>query len=68
MFMGRDYVSKLLPPTGLLFILQIIHEYGEPWWDDIDRRKPKNSEKDLCHFVHHTFYMEWPGREPGLPQ
>jgi hypothetical protein len=33
------------------------YEYGEPRWNDIDRGKPKNSEKNLsqCHFVHHKF-------------
>jgi hypothetical protein len=37
-----------------LFIHQLIHEYEEPWWNDIDREKLKNSEKNLsqCHFVH----------------
>jgi hypothetical protein len=27
-----------------------------PWWNDIDRRKPKESEKNLsqCPFIHHT--------------
>jgi hypothetical protein len=25
---GRDYVSELQPPTGLL----VIYEHGEPWW------------------------------------
>jgi len=28
--MGRDYVSELWLPTGLLFILQVIYEYGDP--------------------------------------
>jgi hypothetical protein len=37
MSMGRDYVSELLPLTGLLFILQVIYEHAEPWWNDIDR-------------------------------
>jgi hypothetical protein len=34
---GWDYVSELRPPTGPLFILQVIYEHGEPWWNDIDR-------------------------------
>jgi hypothetical protein len=34
---------------GLLFILQMIYEYGEPWWNDTDRGKQKNSEKNLAH-------------------
>jgi hypothetical protein len=33
-WMGRDYVSELWPPTPLLFIL-----HGEPWWNDIDKGK-----------------------------
>jgi hypothetical protein len=39
MSMWWDYVSVLRPPTGLLFIPQIICEYGEPQWNDIDRGK-----------------------------
>jgi hypothetical protein len=35
--MGRDYVSELRPPTGLLFIPQVIYEHGEPWWNCIHR-------------------------------
>jgi hypothetical protein len=30
---------------GLLFIPLMIYEYGEPWWNYIDRGKLKNSEK-----------------------
>jgi hypothetical protein len=29
--MGWNYVSEQRPPTGLLFILQVIYEHGEPW-------------------------------------
>jgi hypothetical protein len=39
MSMGRDYISELRPPTGLLFIPQVIYEHGEPWWNDIDMEK-----------------------------
>jgi hypothetical protein len=37
----------------------MIYEYGERWWDDIDRGKQKNSEKNMSqfHFVHHKFHM-----------
>jgi hypothetical protein len=37
-----EYASELSPPMGLLFITQMIHEYGGPWWNDIDRGNPKN--------------------------
>jgi hypothetical protein len=30
-------MSELRPPTGLLFITQVIYEHGEQWWNDIDR-------------------------------
>jgi hypothetical protein len=47
------------PPTGLLFISQVIYEYEQPRWNDIDRKNPKNSEKGLSqyHFVHQKPYM-----------
>jgi hypothetical protein len=48
---------------------QIVYpqEYGEWRWNDIDRGKPKNSEKNLsqCHFVHNKSHTDWPDREPG---
>jgi hypothetical protein len=37
--MGRDYVSELWSPTGLLFIPQVIYEHGEQWWNDVDSVK-----------------------------
>jgi hypothetical protein len=39
MSMGWDHISELWPPTGLLFISQEIYEYGEPWWNDVNRGK-----------------------------
>jgi hypothetical protein len=45
MSMGRDYASELRPPTGLLFIPQVIYEYGEPRCNDINRENRKISEK-----------------------
>jgi hypothetical protein len=36
MSMGSYCVFELRP-TGLLFILQVLYEHGEPWWNDIDR-------------------------------
>ena len=39
-------------------------------WNEIDRGKPKNSEKNLfqCHFVYHKSHMDRPGIEPGPPR
>jgi hypothetical protein len=38
----------------------MIYEYGEPWWNDTDREKLKNSREELgqCHFVHHTSHVD----------
>jgi hypothetical protein len=34
-----ESMSELRTPTGLLlFIPQVIYDYGELWWNDIDRR------------------------------
>jgi hypothetical protein len=30
------FVSQLWPPMGLFFIPQVIYEYGEPRWNDIE--------------------------------
>jgi hypothetical protein len=37
-----------------------MYEYGEPWWNDIDRGKPNNSEKNMSqfHFVYHKTHMD----------
>jgi hypothetical protein len=32
---------------GLLFILDVIHEYGEPWWNDIDGKTEELGEKPV---------------------
>jgi hypothetical protein len=32
-----EAVSELRPQTGLLFIPQVIYEYGQRWWNDIYR-------------------------------
>jgi hypothetical protein len=34
---GQRHVSELRPATGLLFISQVIYEYVDKWWNDIDR-------------------------------
>jgi hypothetical protein len=68
-FMRWVYVSELLRLIDILFIPQMIW-IGARRWNDTDRGKPKNSEKSLsqCHFIHHKFHMDWPGREPRPPR
>jgi hypothetical protein len=43
----------------IIFVLFLVMEHR---WNEIDRGKPKYSEKNLsqCHFVHHI--------EPGSPR
>jgi hypothetical protein len=47
----------------LLFIPEVIYEYGDPWWNDTDRGKLINSVKNLsqCHFVHRKSHTTDPG-------
>jgi hypothetical protein len=67
MSMAWDCVSELWSQSGLLVILQTIHKYGEPKWNDTDRVNPKKSKNDLSHSqcVHFKSHVGWPGREPG---
>jgi hypothetical protein len=58
MSMGWDYVSEL--SMDLLFIPDVIHEYGELQWNDIDMGSQTDSKKNLFkyHFVHHKSNMK----------
>jgi hypothetical protein len=44
-----NYVSELQPqpPTGVLSFPQMIHEYCEPWWNDIVRKNQRTHEKSV---------------------
>jgi hypothetical protein len=44
---GWDYVSELLPPSGLLFIPHVICEHGDPWWVMM---QPDSSKRALWQF------------------
>jgi hypothetical protein len=56
MSMEWDYVSELRTPAGILFVPQTVqHMSKEHWWNDIDRRKPRNSEKETFRVPHLSF-------------
>jgi hypothetical protein len=65
---GRDYISGLRSPEGILFFPHMIYEYVESRWNDFDRAKPKNSKKNLaeCHSVHHKCTWNSPDANSGL--
>jgi hypothetical protein len=52
-----ETVSKLWPPTGLSYIPHVTYGHGKPWWNDTNRGKQKNLEKNMlqCHFCHHKY-------------
>jgi hypothetical protein len=68
MSMGWDYVSELWPPVGLLFILQMIYEYGEPWWNDIGSVNPKSQKETCPSAILSTSHIYWLGHELRPPQ
>jgi hypothetical protein len=68
-----ETVSEVWPPTGLLFIPQVIDECGVcgvSQWDHIGRGKLNNSENSLsqCHFTHHKSHIDCPRHEPRPPR
>jgi hypothetical protein len=48
------YVSELRQPAGLLFVSQMVYEYGEPRWNDMDRE----IKLFQCYFFHHRSQMD----------
>jgi hypothetical protein len=70
---GQDsygVVEPMMMITDISFIPRMLYGYGERRWNVIDRKNPKNSEKNLSqyHFVHHKSHMDLPGRDPGPPR
>jgi hypothetical protein len=59
----RDYVYKLRPPKGLLFFPQTIHEHGEPWWIDIDRKTPESSTRPFWQSYQQSYLV---AKQEGL--
>jgi hypothetical protein len=57
---GKTMSLNCSQKTGLLFTSQLLHEHGEPLWNDTNRGKQKNLEKNLSqyHLVHHKSHMD----------
>jgi hypothetical protein len=53
--------------SGPIVVPKMLYMSMEPRWNDIDKGKLKNSEKNLfqCHFVHHKSQMDSSGHYPG---
>jgi hypothetical protein len=66
MSMGSDYVSKLRPPTDLLFTSQVIYKHGQPLWDDIDRRTRGTRRKTCPSATLSIISPTWTGQGPNL--
>jgi hypothetical protein len=60
MWVERDHISKLRPPTGVLFIPRVIYKHGETWWIDIDRK--------ISSFIHHSYLAFLPVQSSGIKQ
>jgi hypothetical protein len=63
--MGWGDVSELQAPMGLLFVPQVIHEYGEPWWNDTDRGKGR-IRRETCPSGTSSQIHTNTGVNPGL--
>jgi hypothetical protein len=50
MSMWWDYVPERRPPTDLLFINQVVYEYGKSWWNDTGRRNLLSRPPELSGY------------------
>jgi hypothetical protein len=68
MSMAWDYVSELRPPTGLFFMPQMINEFGELRWKDIDMGNRRAWRKPFTSATLSITNPTWtnPGANPGL--
>jgi hypothetical protein len=60
--MGWVYVCELRPPACLFFIPQV-YEYGELWWNNIDRLKLLIRPPELCQSYQHLGAGRMKGRK-----
>jgi hypothetical protein len=67
---GSSTQARMPTYVSILRVPQMIRVWRATVEWNIDRGKPKNSEKHLsqCYSVHHKSHMYWPGREPGPPR
>jgi hypothetical protein len=62
------FISELLPLRDILFIPQMIYEYGEWWWNYIDRENRRTRRKTCPSATLSTTNATWidPGTNQGL--
>jgi hypothetical protein len=68
MSIGWDNVSEMRPPKGLLFISQVMYEYGEARWNNTDRGNRRTRRKTCHSATWSSTNPTWtnPGANPGL--
>jgi hypothetical protein len=65
--MGWDYISELRPPMGLLFIPQVIYDYGGLQWNDTDRENWRTPRKTCPSATLSTTNPTWTDLGPQNP-
>jgi hypothetical protein len=68
MAMGREYVSELRPPRDYCSSSQMVHEYGEPRFNDTDReiRIARRKTCPTATFSKTNPMLTDPGANPGI--